>query len=88
MAQDVIAEPLIAQDWQMPQGVDGCDSMWLDAFFAAQLANVTALHIYGVPLLKLRPTVRADIRSFAESYTEDAVKRYSSILNAAEGDSK
>lgn len=88
MSQDVIAEPVIGADWEMPKGVEGCDAMWLDAFFAQQLANVTALHVYGVPLLKLRPAVRADIRSFAESYTEDAVKRYSGILNAAEGSTK
>jgi hypothetical protein len=48
------------------------------------LANVTALHIYGVPLLQLKPQLRADIRDFAESYVEDAVTRYGGILNAKE----
>lgn len=86
MEQDAIAPGLVMPTtWQMPPAEDGIDARWLDAFFASQLANVTALHIYGVPLLKLKASVRADIRSFAESYTEDAVTRYSGILNAAEG---
>lgn len=87
--QDVILEPGVAPDtWKMPEHVEGMDARWLDAFFACQLANVTALHIYGVPLLRLKPSVRADIRSFAESYTEDAVTRYAAILNAVEGGTK
>lgn len=85
LAQDVIlVGPVTTGAWQMPAAEPGMDARWLDAYFASQLANVTALHIYGVPLLKLKPTIRADIRSYAESFTEDAVQRYSSILNAVE----
>jgi hypothetical protein len=70
--------------WTMPAPFDGVDARWLDAYFACQLANVTALHIYGLPLLQLKPQLRADIRDFAESYVEDAVTRYGGILNAKE----
>jgi hypothetical protein len=80
MAQDVIAE---STGWTMPTH-EGVDARWLDAYFACQLANVTALHVYGVPLLELKPSIRADIRAYAESYCEDAVQRYSAILNVKE----
>jgi hypothetical protein len=70
--------------WSVPSNLEGTDARWLDAYFACQLANVTALHIYGVPLLQLKPQLRADIRDFAESYVEDAVTRYGGILNAKE----
>lgn len=86
--QDVIAEPAATvvplTPWEIPPMDETYDARWRDAWFATQLANVVALHIYGVPLLKLRPAVRADIRSFADSFTEDAGQRYSGVLNAVE----
>lgn len=73
----------VGQDWSMPS-IEGVDARYLDSFFATQLANVTALHVYGKPLAELKPVLRADIRAYAESYTEDAVTRYAGILDAVE----
>ena len=75
----------IPPDWRVPANDDIREARWLDAWFALQLANVTALHLYGKPLSALKPLLRADIRSFADSYTEDAATRYAAILNAVEG---
>lgn len=68
--------------WAMPPAADANDPRWRDAFFSTQLADVTAQLIYGRSLGALVPLVRADIKSYADSYTEDAVARYSPILNA------
>lgn len=78
-----MVEPTVSNDWTMPK-IEGVDERYMDALFATQLANVTALHIYGKPLAELKPVLRADIRAFAESYTEDSVKRYAGILDAVE----
>lgn len=72
-------------DWQVPGSDSGFDVTWRDAFFATQLSKVTALHIYGVPLDAVKPSLRADIRQYAEQFTDDAIHRYSSKINVTEG---
>lgn len=71
--------------WEMPDSAEQNDPRWRDAYFANRLADVTARFIYGCELTALKPLLRADLRSFAESYTDDSVKRYASVLNALEG---
>lgn len=70
--------------WTVPKNTDIHEARWLDAWFSAQLANVVALHVYGKPLMDLRPVLRADIKDFCDSFVEDVCKRYAGILDAVE----
>jgi hypothetical protein len=72
-------------DWQVPPNTDIREAQWRDAFFAAQLANVTCLHIWGIPLLRVKPAIRIDVRGYADTFTEDIIERYASVLNVQEG---
>src|SRR5688572_2538944 len=49
-------------DWQVPPNTDIREAQWRDAFFANQLANVISLHIWGIPLLRVKPAIRIDVR--------------------------
>lgn len=69
-------------EWRMPTIANAPDREWRDRYFCQQLANVVAMHIFGVPLSQLRPAVRADIKDYCDQFHEDAVNRFARILFA------
>jgi hypothetical protein len=72
-------------DWQVPPNTDIREAQYLDAFFAGQLANVICLHMWGIPLLRVRAAIRIDVRKYADQFTEDVIERFGKFLNVQEG---
>lgn len=78
---DRVSEDQTTPDWTVPRGLDGLDPRWLDAWFASQLANVISLHMWGRPLKQMSARVRALVKDYAETVTDDAVKLFAPILD-------